>query len=104
MDIGQLRHPVEIQAFTKRQDPNTGLISQEWATIGQEWASIVGVSGREFIAASAEQSETTYRVTLRYRPDLDASMHLESDGVTYGIKAILPDNKRRFITCMCTVL
>lgn len=104
MDIGQLRHPVEIQGKTLTQDPYTGEISEGWGVIGQEWASIVGVSGREFIAASAEQSETTYRVTLRYRPDLDASMRLESDGVTYGIKAVLPDNKRRFMTCMCTVL
>ncbi|WP_422667054.1 phage head closure protein [Billgrantia montanilacus] len=50
------------------------MITEEWAVIAQDWASIVGVSGREFIATSAEQSETTYRVTMRYRPDLDTSM------------------------------
>lgn len=104
MDIGRLRHPIEIEAFTMTQDPNTGAVVEEWAVIGQDWAAIEGVSGREFIASQAGQSETTYRVTLRYRPDLTPKMRLKNTGDSYKIKAILPDNHRRFLTCMCEVL
>ncbi|MFN2411121.1 MAG: phage head closure protein [Halomonas sp.] len=104
MDIGQLRHPVAIRSKTLTQDPNTGAMESTWGTIGQDWAAITGVSGKEFIAASAEQAQTTYRLTMRYRPDLTTSMRLENDGTTYAIKAILPDNQRRFMTCMCEVM
>jgi len=104
MRAGDLRYLVTIEAFTSSQDPATGEMVQEWTIIGQEWASIEGVSGREFLAASAEQAETTFRVVMRHRPDLVTTMRLEYEGDRYQIKAILPDKRRRRVVLMCEVV
>lgn len=61
MNAGRLRHPLNLQRVEVVQDPATGEVIEDWVTVSREWASIEGVSGREFLAASAEQAETTYR-------------------------------------------
>mgnify|MGYP001585313040 FL=1 len=70
MVIGKLRHPMDIQKPSYTQDPETGEVTETWAFVAREWAGAEGISGKEFVAAGAEQSSTTVRVTLRYRPDL----------------------------------
>lgn len=104
MDIGRLRHPVEIEKLSYTQNPESGAMIEEWTVIGTDWASIDSVRGREFFAAQAVQAETIYRIAMRYRGDLAADMRIKSDGVTYEIQAVLPDNRRRYSTCMCRVL
>ncbi len=103
MTIGRRRHPVEIQKYSSAQDPQTGEMVQGWATIGTEWASIEGINGREFIAAAAEQSATTTRVTMAYRDDLTTTHRLVYHGKKYNLKAILPNNTRTEMVCMCEV-
>ena len=76
-------------------------MKQTWATLSREWARVEGISGREFIAAGAEQSATTVRVTLRFRADLDATMRFRHSGKVYSIKAVLPDNEGKLLVCMC---
>lgn len=100
---GRLRHPITIEQLTLTQDPNTGEMTESWSTLASEWAAIEGVSGREFLQSSAEQSETTYRITMRQRT-LDTTMRIVSDGVTYGIETILPDNRDSQITVMAKVI
>ncbi|PRY70982.1 phage head closure protein [Halomonas ventosae] len=104
MRAGDLRYLVNVQAFTTTQDPTTGEMVEAWSTVGQEWASIEGVSGREYLAAAAEQAETTFRVVMRHRPDVKTEMRLEHEGDTYQIKAILPDKRRRRLVLMCEVM
>ncbi|EIU5573156.1 TPA: phage head closure protein [Pseudomonas aeruginosa] len=104
MNAGRLRHPLNLQRLELTQDPNTGEITEDWVTVSREWASIEGVNGREFLAASAEQAETTYRITIRFREDLDATWRLVSGTTTYGIEAILPGNQPVWLVLMCRVL
>ncbi len=103
MNTGRRRHPVEVQAYTSKQDPKTGEILNQWSTIGTEWASIEGINGREFIAAAAEQSATTTRVIIGYRDDLTTAHRLAYHGKKYNLKAILPNNIRTELVCMCEV-
>jgi SPP1 family predicted phage head-tail adaptor len=103
MNTGRRRHPVEVQAYVSSQDPKTGEILNQWSTIGTEWASIEGINGREFIAAAAEQTATTMRVTIGYRDDLTTAHRLAYHGKKYNLKAILPNNTRTELVCMCEV-
>lgn len=103
MNTGRRRHPVEVQVYSSTQDPETGDMIQAWTTIGTEWASIEGINGREFIAAAAEQSATTTRVTIAYRDDLTTAHRLAYHGKKYDLKAILPNNTRTELVCMCQV-
>ncbi|WP_288078389.1 phage head closure protein [Pseudomonas sp.] len=101
MMIGKLRHPIDIEKRSYRQDPVTGEMLETWASLAREWARAEGISGKEFVAAGAQQSTTTVRVTLRYRADLTTSMRFRHVGKIYNIKAILPDNERKLLVCMC---
>lgn len=104
MNAGRLRHPLNLQRLELTQDPTTGEMTEGWVTVSREWASIEGVNGREFLSASAEQAETTYRITIRHRNDLDATWRLVSGATTYGIEAILPGNQTVWLVLMCKTI
>jgi len=99
---GKLRHRVELQEQQIAQDPNTGEMLTTWVTISRPWAEIVPMSGREFMAAGAEQSEVRGRIVIRYRDDVDASMRVVYRGRYYNILAVLPDAEsgREHLTLM----
>ena len=88
---GKLRHKVQLQDEQIAQDPDTGEMVKTWATIATLWAEIVPLSGREFLAASAEQSEVRSRITIRYREDVTAAMRVVYRGKYFNILAVLPD-------------
>ena len=88
---GDLRHKVQLQENQITQDSTTGEMVPSWVTVASVWAQVVPMSGREFLAASAEQSEVRGRMTIRYREDVDASMRVVYRGKYYAIHAVLPD-------------
>lgn len=102
MNTGRRRHPVEVQQYSYTQDEYGGMVST-WTTIGIEWASIDSISGREFVAAAALQNVTTTRITIPYRDDLTTANRFVYHGKKYDIQAILPNNARTELTCMCEV-
>lgn len=101
LDAGTLRHKVTIQQLVdiadssgEVQDSNGDPV-QEWVDVATVWAAIEPVSGREFIAAQAEQSKVVARVVIRYRNDIDSAMRLfhPYKQFYYNIEAILPDKE-----------
>ena len=88
---GALRHKIQLQEPSIEQDPTTGEMRQTWVDVASLWAEVVPMSGREFVAASAEQSEVRGRITIRYRDGVDASMRIVYRGRYYNILAVLPD-------------
>lgn len=100
MSAGRRRHPVEMQKYTYTQDEYGGMI-EEWATQGVVWASIDSISGKEFVAAAAQQNVTTTRITIAYRDDLTTGHRFAYHGKKYDIKALLPNNVRSELVCMC---
>ena len=101
MNTGRRRHPIAVEAFTYTRDPDTGGTIEGWAAIGTEWASLDGISGREFNAAGAPQSVATNRVTIAYRDDLTTSHRFVYRDKKYDLKALLPNNDRTELVCMC---
>lgn len=73
------------------QDPETGEMETTWQTVARPWAKIAPMSGREFLAAAAEQSEVRGKITIRYRGDVDATMRIVHRGQYYAIHAVLAD-------------
>lgn len=88
---GVLRHLVQLQMPVTTQDPITGAEVKNWANVKKIWAEIVPSSAREFIAAGAEQSEMRGRATIRYRPDIDATMRLLHRGRAFAILGVMLD-------------
>ena len=80
---GKLRHRITIQAKGMTQDPVTGEMVEGWSDLVSVWASVEPLSTREFIAASAGQSEITARIVVRYRDGLDSTMRAIHRGKVY---------------------
>lgn len=101
LDAGKLRHRLTIQRLENIEDSSgevqdsNGDLIQEWVNVATVWGAIEPLSGREFIAAQAEQSKVVARITIRYRNDIDASMrifHAYKD-TYYNIEGILADKE-----------
>lgn len=101
MRAGRLRDRLTLQAYVEGRDAIGGVVKQ-WEDVRKVWAEVRGVSGRAFLSASAEQSEVTVEILMRYRPDVVAGMRLQHGGKTYTIVAPLPDAKRTELRCMCS--
>lgn len=93
---GQMRHRLEIQQKVSDRD-GAGQPVESWQTVTgfeAEPASIEFLSGRDYIAADARQSEVTARIQMNYRPGVVAGMRaISSDGRVFRIHAVLPDPK-----------
>lgn len=100
MRAGRLKHRITLQAYEETRDPDTGAVITTWVDVASVWASVDGVNGREFLASSAEQSGTTWRIIIRFR-DLLPTWRILYNGVYFNIKAILPNNDRNQLVLMC---
>ena len=67
MEIGKLNRRVEILQFYKDRDDYGGEVG-EWKGIKKVWASIIPVSGTEFLQAQQISAETVTKITMRYLP------------------------------------
>lgn len=104
MTLGELRHPIEVLAYSSTQDPVTGEIIEGWTVAGQVWGKVEGISGKAFIAAAADQRKTTLRVTLAHRTLDGLSNRLRFDGQDHKIEAVLPNNVPALMTVMVSRL
>lgn len=100
MLAGKLRYPVTIERPVDVRDQYGGFI-RTWEPVSREWADIESISGSEFIAAQAPQSQTVFRIRIRYRDDLVSSWRIREGAKVYEITAVLPDARRRRIELMC---
>lgn len=98
----RLRHRITLQQKTVTQDPLGTAITQAWSDwLAAEPAEVVPLSGREFIQAGGKHAAVTARITIRWRPGVDATMRVLFDGGIYNIEAVLPDpSGRRWLTLM----
>ena len=96
MNAGRLRHRIVIEQQVKARDATSGAETITWQTYQASVpAELMPMSGKEFQAANAQQSETLTRCLIRYLPGLDETMRVTHDGVEYNIRAILPDRTLR---------
>ena len=97
----RLRHRITIERLSTTRDEFGGAV-EAWETVAIVPAEVWPLSGREFVAAQAEQAGVTTRITIRYQAGIEPAMRITHDGRTYNIKAVLPDpTLRRHITLMC---
>ena len=97
----RLRRRITIELKTAGADA-WGQPVETWETVSIVPAEVWPLSGREFVAAQAEQAGVTTRITIRYQAGIEPAMRVTHDGKTYNIKAVLPDpTLRRHITLMC---
>lgn len=93
LEAGRLRHRVVIQKPVLTQDVDTGAMDTTWQDVATVWAAIEPLSVREMIAAQAEDSKVSARITIRYRNDLDHTCRLyhAAKKALYNVEGIMAD-------------
>lgn len=105
LDAGRLRHRVTIQSRQNIQDAITGesviVWVDAWVNIA---AAIEPLSARELIAAQAQQSEVTTRITIRALGGLTAQHRLLHNGRVFNIAGAIPDPEsgQEWLTLPCS--
>ncbi len=96
---------VTLQAPPSGRD-DTGAALPGWTNVitdgdGKLWAGIADLTGREFIAAGAEQAAVQTKITIRYRTGVTAAMRVLHGADVYRIEAVLGQAGRTLLL-MCS--
>ena len=90
---GELCHRVTIQQKTTTYD-EYNYETEAWTELRKLWGKISFLSVKDSINAKAAGSETTARLKLRKRDDIDSGMRVLFDGQTFQIVSPpKPDNE-----------
>ena len=103
MHISRMRTRVEFWIKEKIRQHN-GTFKDEWRTKGTVWAEVISIGGEEGRLAAAQSSSVKYRLTMRYRQDIDPSMMVKNldEGRFMAIRAIRdPDGRKNIVELSC---
>lgn len=90
---GELCHRVTVQHKTTTYD-EYNYETEAWTDFKKLWGKLEFLSVKDSINAKAAGSETTARLKLRKRDDIDSSMRVLFDGQTFQIVSPpKPDNE-----------
>lgn len=103
MNIGKMRYRITIQEPGNVQD-DYGNTVDDWQDVATVWADIVPVSGREYFGANQQNSETQYKVYIRYLDGITPKMRVLHDDKEYEILAVLGDQRAGYTTIMAKVV
>jgi SPP1 family predicted phage head-tail adaptor len=101
IDPGRLRERVTIQQASETRNA-MGEVVQSWVTFAERWASVDGLSSREFLLQGQQQSEISHRVRLRYVPGMRNTMRFLWRGRVLEITSLLEHNNRSEHEALCT--
>ena len=102
MRAGNLDQRIELQELVEGFD-DYGQPLSAWQTYLSAWAAVEPLQGREYLAAMQNQSETTIRVRLRYRPGVKSAMRVKHGARLYGIQSVIDvKSTGRELVLMCT--
>lgn len=102
MRAGRLNKRITIQSPATGQDA-TGEPTTGWTDVATVGASIVDVSGREYVAAGGLQNSAQTKITIRYRAGIVPSMRVVHGSDAYNVEAVLGQDKRSLLL-MCSRL
>ena len=101
MKSGDLNQRISVERFTSTQD-ELGQPIEAWAPLFTCWAAVEPLTGREFIAAQAAQSEVTARIRMRFRPWMTAQDRVIHNGTIYMIESLIDvRSENRELVLMC---
>lgn len=102
MRLGKLDKRIIFEQRIQGKD-EAGQKQLGWSQLGvPRWASIEPISGRELLAASQVQGETTHRIRCRYFDGLTAAERIVFKGRVFDIQgAINPRERGIEIEILC---
>lgn len=102
MRAGRLRHRLALQ--TRVGSSNSYSETEyTWSTFDTVWAAIEPLSAKEQVVAAQNQSQTSHKITLRWRTGVLPTMRGVYDGRYFLFGAVLNrDERNRELTVLAT--
>ena len=95
--IGQLKHRVDVQSLTLTQGAG-GTLTENWASLGMAWASIIPLRGTEELAAMQLSHPVSHRITLRHQPGFLSARRIVFSTRVFQVRAAVNQaENNRFI-------
>jgi head-tail adaptor len=101
-----LRRCLLLEAPDRLPD-GAGGFTQAWTTLGEHWAEVTALPGREVTTPGGSLSQSGYRITLRATPPGHAmrprpDQRLRDGARLFTILAVSErDPAGRYLTCLC---
>lgn len=100
MQAGKLNRRVTIQSATTVQN-EIGEMVAGWADVATVYASIVDITGREYISAGGVQNQAQTKIAIRYRAGVLPAMRVLHGAIAYNIESVLGQDKKSLLL-MCS--
>lgn len=104
MRVEELNKRVVIQkpstAVNELNETVGGWVNLIPAGDGKIWAAVVDMTGRQYVAAGAQQNAVVTRITIRKREGVEAAMRVLRGADVFDITAVL-DRTDNFMDLMC---
>ena len=100
MRAGSMNERITIQARGDVQDAN-GEMVPGWTDFATLWASVVDISGREYVSANSNANSVQTKITIRYMEGVLPAMRVVHGANHYNIESVLGQT-RISLTLMCT--
>jgi SPP1 family predicted phage head-tail adaptor len=101
IDAGQLRERITVEQPTESRN-RLGETTYTYSTFAEVWASVTGVTAREFLLANTQQTEITHRIRMRYLTGLTNQMRISWRGRTLQIISVLERENRSEHELICS--
>jgi SPP1 family predicted phage head-tail adaptor len=104
MLLSRLNNRVSFWQKEKGRNPD-GSVSEKWKEKFSAWAEVISIGGEEGRLAAADSSSIKYRLTMRYRRDLDPSMMVKilDEGRFLAVQVIRdPDGRKNIVELACS--
>lgn len=101
MKAGDLRERITVQAYTETKNSLGEMVPVYDQTFAEVWASVQGVTAREFLLAGQQQTEISHRIRMRYLTGLTQRMRIVWRGRTMEIVSILEHANRSEHELLC---
>jgi SPP1 family predicted phage head-tail adaptor len=101
MEIGELNKRVELQHLAENKD-DFGEMIRSYAPYAKVWAKIEPLQGRELEHAQQISTETTHRVTIRYKANVASEHRVIYKERIFEIEVPLnPGERNEYLVLMC---
>ena len=101
INVGRLRKRINIYTWGESEN-ELGQTTTELIKLKSTWAEIHPLKGKEYVEANMLQSETTYKVTLRYFKGLTEDMYIEYMDKMFSITSICDmEMRHKYYEVMC---
>lgn len=101
MNAGDLRERVTVLAYRETKNAMGEMMPVYDQTFAEVWASVNGVTAREFLLAGQQQTNISHRVQMRYLTGLTHQMRILWRGRTLEIVSILERENRSQHELLC---